>query len=223
MSIKVFAHSGLKKIEEIEEGDSVLTNKGVHRAVKDVKKIKLENPVKIKLKRFDSIFLPPDQTVWVFDKELKWVNAKNMEKKMRMVVPLNEKYLKGVDDKFWNGFTYFEEFPDYALDIVRGVYELEMDFINWIRENNPKLGKVDEKYGEKYLKKYESMIKVDDEDETVSLKKNVREAMESYRYLKVKGDSYVTTSGTLRSSVDEEEDDDDEQENLKENDEFVIN
>lgn len=204
--MRIFTSDGIKNIEEVKEGDSVLCyDKETRTSWHDVEKIgeyDMENPVKIKHKRVDSLIIPANQTVLVFDQEKKWKRAKNIEKGDRCLIPVDIDYLRAVEDRFWGKFPNFDNLPEYACGVVRGANEIDLDFLEYIREESPKREEAIGKYDEKTLKRYEPFLTIDDDVVRLTTKAG-RELFGSYRYLVVAGESknYVTTGGTLKVSV----------------------
>lgn len=205
--MKVFTSDGLKEIQEVEEGDSVLCYDNDVRTtwheVEEVGEYEIDNPVKIKHKRVDSLIIPANQTVLVFDDEKKWKRAKNIEERDRCLIPLDHDYLQAIEDRFWQKMANFDNDPEYACGLVRAAEEIDTDFLEYIREEKPKREEAIAKYDEATLKKYESFITIDDENVVHLNTKTKKSIFDPYRYLVVAGDvsNYVTTGGCLKVSV----------------------
>jgi len=205
--MKVFTSDGLKRLDEVEEGNTVLcyneqTRTSWHE-VEEVGEYEMENPVKIKHKRVDSLIVPENQTVLTFDSEKKWKRAKNVEKGDRCLIPVDIDYLKAVDDRSWGKIPNFDNLPEYVCGVVRAVNEIDTDFLEYVREESPKREDAIGKYDEKTLKRYEPFLTIGDDNVVRLTTKAGRQLFGSYRYLVVTGESknYVTTGGTLKVSV----------------------
>jgi len=196
----------LKELDEVTKEDMVLCygeeGGSVWHEVDEICTWEMKEPIKIKHKRIDSLIVPINQTILTYDGEFNWKRAKSIEKKDRIVVPLDHDYLDCLEDRFWCKFSNFDQKPKYATGIVRGTSKIDMDFLEYIHEENPSLEEAMSKYSEKKLKKYDNFLTQDGKVLYLSTSTS-KQLFQDYIYLKVKGKSqnYVTTGGTLKVNV----------------------
>lgn len=113
--MRVFTSQGLKKLEDVKEGDEVLTHKERFREVKDIVRVS-EEGITIEVKRFHSCSLPETQKVYIFDDEFDWKEAILLKPGMRMVIPCCDQ-LKQVDHGFFGELPELE--TDFCMDKIR--------------------------------------------------------------------------------------------------------
>lgn len=114
--MRVFTDEGLKKLENIEVGDMVLTDEGRLKEVEDIERISKDS-VSVEVKRFHSCSLPEIQKIWVFDDKFDWKEAALLKEGMRMVIPNQEEVLSNVDHAFFGDLPKLES--DYFMDNIR--------------------------------------------------------------------------------------------------------
>lgn len=197
--MKIFTNEGLRVATGVTTEHKVLTHKGRLMEVQEVEEVEIENPIRIRLKRFDFTILPADLQVYIYNREIdehfEWKKVSRLEKKHRMVVPIVDKYMRSLDDTFWSSMR--KHGAEKALDIVREVQNIDLDFINYIRENNPTLDVVQDKYGMDKTDEYDDFITVS--DDVVRISTRAGRELDKIVSLKVKKDnSFVTTCGTLK-------------------------